>query len=70
MNIADGLHDAYEEGYAAGQWDMFERITTAYEWKQVYFPQDDGTIYSRKSCEYLKDMEEAVKEWINKEFVL
>ena len=50
--------------YNKGQWDMFERITNAYFGKQYYFPQDDGTIYSRHSDTYITK-EEAVKQFLD-----
>lgn len=50
--------------YNKGQWDMFERITNAYFGKQYYFPQDDGTIYSRYSGTYITK-EEAVKQFLD-----
>lgn len=49
--------------YNKGQWDMFELITNAYFGKQYYFPQDDGTIYSRYSGTYVTK-EDAIKEFI------
>lgn len=50
--------------YNKGQWDMFELITNAYFGKQYYFPQDDGTIYSRYSDTYITK-EEAVKQFLD-----
>lgn len=50
--------------YNKGQWDMFELITNAYFGKQYYFPQDDGTIYSRYSGTYIT-REEAVKQFLD-----
>lgn len=50
--------------YNKGQWDMFELITNAYFGKQYYFPQDDGTIYSRYSGTYITK-EEAVKQFLD-----
>ena len=35
--------------YEKGEWDMFELITSAWNGKQYYFPQDDGSVYSRES---------------------
>ena len=50
--------------YKEGQWDMFELITNAYFGKQYYFPQDNGTIYSRYSGTYIT-REEAVKQFLD-----
>lgn len=50
--------------YNKGQWDMFELITNAYFGKQYYFPQDDGTIYSRYSGTYITK-DEAVKQFLD-----
>lgn len=50
--------------YKEGQWDMFELITNAYFGKQYYFPQDDGTIYSKYSGTYITK-EEAVKQFLD-----
>lgn len=49
--------------YEDGEWDMFERISTAYHGKQYYFLQENGKVYSRASGFYL-DFEEAVAEFI------
>lgn len=35
------------------EWELFDLLSTAWYGKQYYFKQDDGTVYSRKSCEYL-----------------
>ena len=49
--------------YERGRWDMFSDITTAYYWKNWYFLQDDGTVYSRGSGLYMS-LEEAYKEFM------
>ena len=49
--------------YEAGQWNMFEMLSTAYYYKQYYFLQNDGSIYSRKSNKYMT-CEEAYNEFI------
>ena len=36
--------------YKRGEWEMFERISNAYWLKQMYFLNEDGTVYSRYSC--------------------
>ena len=40
----------WDEGYKAGEWDMFKRITNAYYDKEYYFLQGNGMVYSRYSC--------------------
>lgn len=64
-NIADDLHDAYETGYREGMSEMFNLITSAWYGKQYYFWQDNGLIYSRKSHKYLKDLDEALYEFLD-----
>lgn len=44
-------------------WDLFEEITTAYFKKQMYFIQDDGTVYSRLSNSYL-NKDDALNEFL------
>lgn len=36
--------------YKRGEWEMFERLSSAYWTKQMYFLNEDGTVYSRYSC--------------------
>lgn len=36
--------------YLRGEWEMFERVSNAYWSKQMYFLNEDGTVYSRVSC--------------------
>ena len=43
-------------------WDMFVTISSAYWGKQYYFLQDNGAVYSRKSCNYMT-FDEAVSEF-------
>lgn len=51
--------------YEQGQWDMFCLIASAYNGKDYYFEQEDGTIYSRKTGKYLSNRDEAYKEFLN-----
>lgn len=51
--------------YEKGEWDMFETITSAYNGKQYYFRQDDGSVYSRESGKYLTK-DEAYDEFLGK----
>ena len=50
--------------YQKGEWDMFRLITSAWHGKDFYFLQDNGTVYSRQSCTYLPNKEEAYKEFL------
>jgi hypothetical protein len=49
--------------YELGQWEMFIEISNAYYGKQYYFLQDNGWVYSRKSCKYM-NVYEAYNEFI------
>lgn len=51
------VHEVYPAGglrYEAGEWDMFELITSAWYGKQCYGLEDNGMVYSRRSCETMK----------------
>lgn len=47
-----------------GEWDMFDLISSAYYGKGMYFKQDNGTVYSRHSGEYMT-VDEAIEEFIS-----
>lgn len=47
-----------------GEWDMFELITSVYFGKQYYFPEEDGTVYSRQSHKHLT-REKAIQEFLD-----
>lgn len=49
--------------YERGRWDLFEQLTSIEYGKQCYFRQDNGTVYSRRSCKYLT-FDQAVEEFI------
>lgn len=51
--------------YERGRWDMFELITSVYHGKQYYFLQDNDTVYSRESGEYMQ-REKAYSEFLDK----
>ena len=34
-------------------WELFALLSSAWYGKDCYFKQDDGTVYSRASCQYL-----------------
>ena len=56
--------------YEQGQWDMFVAITSAEYGKQCYFLDDNGFVYSRRTCKTLS-VEDAYKEffdWIESEW--
>ena len=53
----------YDKGYADGEWELFTLITSAYYGKEYYFIQDDGLVYSRASCKYMKK-DDAVREFL------
>lgn len=54
----------YDKGYADGEWELFTLITSAYYGKEYYFIQDDGTVYSRASCKYMKK-DDAISEFLD-----
>lgn len=63
--------DQYAEGYRNGYedclksdnaWNVFDLISSVWYGKGAYFRQDDGTVYSRVSCEYLT-FDQAVDEF-------
>ena len=47
-----------------GEWDMFDLISSAWYGKGMYFKQDNGTVYSRHSGEYMT-VDEAIREFIS-----
>ena len=56
----------YDRGqYEAGEWDMFNLITSAQYGKQCYFLETGGRVYSRYSCQTLESVDEAVREWLS-----
>ena len=59
IQVLNGDRSQYEKG----EWDMFLLITSAWNGKQYYFRQDDGSVYSRESGKYLTK-EEAYDEFL------
>ena len=56
----------YDRGqYEAGEWDMFNLITSAQYGKQCYFLETGGRVYSRYSGQTLESVDEAVREWLS-----
>ena len=51
------LHEA-----KSSRWELFEDLSTAYYGKQMYGLNDDGTVYSRYSCDTMS-FEQAVDEF-------
>jgi hypothetical protein len=49
--------------YDRGRWDMFVEITSIEYGKQCYFMQDNGLVYSRRSCNYMT-VDQAVTEFL------
>ena len=46
-----------------GEWEMFDLITSKWFGKQCYFKQDDGMVYSRKTCK-LMTVQDAISEFL------
>ena len=63
--IGDDIHQAYEDGFADGEWDMFETISSMIYGKQCYFLEETGIVYSRLTRKYLPSKEDAYKEFID-----
>ena len=57
--------DKYNDGYEAGRKEMFFLLTSAAYGKQCYFEEENGVIYSRVTGRYLKNLDEAIEEWID-----
>lgn len=50
--------------YERGRFDMLVTISSVEYGKQCYFLQDDGSVYSRRSCKYMT-LEDAVEEFLD-----
>ena len=48
----------------AGEWDMFELITSTWYGKQYYFKESSGIVYSRASDKYMS-VDEAIREFLD-----
>lgn len=55
----------YDRGYADGEWEMFSLITSVFYGKGCYFLDDDGMVYSRLSGKTLRNIDEALNEWLS-----
>lgn len=61
------VHEVFPEGgnrYEAGKWDMFFAITSAWYGKQCYGLENNGMVYSRRSCQTM-EREAAYTEFID-----
>lgn len=67
-DMADGFsvlaYDAlaYIQQLEQREWAMFDLLSSAWHGKQYYFKQEDGSVYSRESCEYLT-FDQAIDEF-------
>lgn len=50
--------------YERGRFDMLVTISNVEYGKQCYFLENNGIVYSRRSCQYLT-LEEAVEEFLD-----
>lgn len=53
---------AYIQQLESSHWELFDDLSTAYYGKQMYGLNDDGTVYSRYSCDTMS-FEQAVDEF-------
>lgn len=44
------------------EWELFDLLSSAWHGKGCYFKQDDGTVYSRATCQYLS-FDQAIDEF-------
>lgn len=47
-----------------GEWEMFDLISSAYYGKEMYFKEDNLTVYSRYSHHYMS-VDDAIREFIS-----
>lgn len=53
---------AYIQQLESQAWEVFDLLSSVWYGKGAYFKQNDGTVYSRVSCEYLT-FDQAVDEF-------
>lgn len=53
---------AYIQQLESSRWELFDDLSTAYYGKVMYGLNDDGTVYSRYSCDTMS-FEQAVDEF-------
>lgn len=56
---------AYIKQLEAREWDLFDLLSSAWFGKRCYFQQDNGTVYSRVSGEYMT-LDQAIDEFAGK----
>lgn len=66
LSIAELYADAldYIRQLESREWELFDLLSSAWYGKQCYSRQEDGTVYSRQSCEYLT-FDQAIDEFAN-----
>lgn len=52
----------YIKQLEAREWDLFDLLSSAWFGKRCYFQQDNGTVYSRVSGEYMT-LDQAIDEF-------
>lgn len=52
----------YIQQLESEKWELFDLLSSAWYGKGAYFKQDDGTVYSRMSSEYLS-FDQAIDEF-------
>ena len=52
----------YIQQFEAREWDLFDLLSSAWFGKRCYFQQDNGTVYSRVSGEYMT-LDQAIDEF-------
>ena len=48
------------------EWELFQRITDAYYDKQMFFLQDDGSVYDREEAVYHSSTDAAIDAFIRR----
>lgn len=61
QNVARDALDYIQQLETRG-WELFDILSSAWYGKGYYFKQDDGTVYSRASCQYLS-FDQAIDEF-------
>lgn len=53
---------AYSQQLESSRWELFDDLSTAYYGKRMYCLNNDGTVYSRYSCDTMS-FDQAVDEF-------
>lgn len=63
-SVAENAKDAlaYIQQLEQREWEVFDLLSSAWHGKQYYFKQEDGSVYSRESCQYLT-FDQAIDEF-------